>query len=119
MIDSSRSDEPPFLNPDLQFRQPVQPVDRSIYQTSVLAFRGLVLGTVCVFPFRLLSDEAQRAGLARESSRAPSNARRAWSGSLAGAGNLWNVADVLLRGPRQVAVCVLPCSQLPVGFRAR
>jgi len=72
MIDSSRPDEPPFLNPDLQFRQPVQPVDRSIYQTSVLAFRGLVLGTVCVFPFRLLSDEAQRAGLARESSRAPS-----------------------------------------------
>ena len=61
MIDSSRPDEPPFLNPDLQFRQPVQPVDRSIYQTSVLAFRGLVLGEACVFPFRLLSGEVQRA----------------------------------------------------------
>ena len=72
MIDSSRPDEPPFLNPDLQFRQPVQPVDRSIYQRSVMAFRGLVLGEACVFPFRLLSGEVQRAGFACGSSRAPS-----------------------------------------------
>jgi hypothetical protein len=72
MIDSSRPDKSPFLNPDLQFRQPVQPEDRSIYQTSVLAFRGLVFGNACVFPFRLLSGEVQRAGFACGSSLAPS-----------------------------------------------
>ena len=32
---------------------------------------------------------------------------------------MWNVSDILLRGFRLGAVCVLPCSQLPVGFHAR
>ena len=76
MVSSPSSFMNSFHNPDLLFGQSVQPVDRSIYQTSVLAFQGLVLGTACVFPFSLLSGEVQRAGFARGSSRAPSTPGR-------------------------------------------
>jgi hypothetical protein len=63
----------------------------------VSTFRDLDWGFFRSF-LSLLSGEVQRACIARGSSRGALNAGRAWICSLAGAGHVWNVADIWLSG---------------------